>query len=322
MTQATRTGPIKQSSAAKAKRRSEKVAADAGALGHVLQPTEVPQHKWRTDLVPPILSFVVYGVPAPQGSKEFKGFRNGKPVLKEQSDALSPWRKAVREMARQAILDWSSRTGNTWAALDEPVMVSAVVTVPATAAATKRGDVYATGTPDLDKLERGIGDALAPSPLKPGEGEGYGAAAKEKIRSGLMEQRRKQAVLHDDSRIVVWDHCVKVYPKTTPDSLGYSGVAIRIWRMSDVEAAATTPTITRDDTQLMTTGDMRQWVRPATGETWPEITQRLLGEPQDTPNTTDPIRITRRTINDHGARRLLAALFAHGVDHPVAVTIE
>lgn len=313
---------IKQSAAARAKQRSAQAIADAGAPGHVLQPSEVPQHRWRTDLVDPILSFVVYGVPAPQGSKSFKGFRGGKPVLKEQSDALAPWRRAVREMARQAILDWSKRTGKQWEALDEPVMVSAVVTMPSTAAATKRGDIYATGTPDLDKLERGIGDALAPSPLKPGEGNGYGAAAKQKIRDGLMEQRRRYAVLHDDSRIVVWDHCMKVYPKTTPDSLAYSGVTIRVWRMTDLENASTLPIKTTPDGTWMTASDLRQWVQPATGETWPELTQRLLEEPQDTPDITNPITITKRTIDDHGARRLLNALLAHGPDHEVPVAIQ
>lgn len=313
---------VKQSKAAKAKLRSEKAVVEAGAPGYVLTPSEVPKHRWRTDLVDPILSFVVYGVPAPQGSKAFKGFRGGKPVLKEQSDALGPWRKAVREMARQAILDYTRRTGQPWSALDEPVMVSPVVTVPATAAATKRGDIYAMGTPDLDKLERGIGDALAPSPLKPGEGDGYGAAAKEQDRAELMEKRRKQAVLHDDSRIVVWDHCVKVYPKTTQDSLGYSGVTIRIWRMSDLESAATTPIITGTDSPFMTAGDMRQWVQPATGETWPEITHRLLEEPQNTPDSTDPIRITRRTVDDTGARRLLVALLSHGPAHAIPVIVE
>lgn len=316
------TSVVKQSKAAKAKMRSAKAVAEAGAPGHVLKPSEVPQSKWRTDIVDPTLSFVVYGVPAPQGSKSFGGFRGGKPVLKEQSDALAPWRKAVREMARQAINEWSRRTGDQWEALDEPVMVSAVVTVPATAAATKRGDIYATGTPDLDKLERGIGDALAPTPLKPGEGDGYGAAAKDKIRSKLMEQRRKLAVLHDDSRIVVWDHCVKVYPRTTSDSLAYSGVTIRIWRMSDLEAAAATPITNTPAGTEMTAGDMRQWVRPSTGETWPEIAQRFLAEPQHTPDPTEPIRITRRTVDDHGARSLLTALIAHGPNHRIPITIE
>lgn len=313
---------VKQSKAAKAKLRSERAVAEAGAPGHVLAPTEVPQHRWRTDLVDPVLSFVVYGVPAPQGSKEFKGFRGGKPVLKEQSDALGPWRKAVREMAREAILDHARRTGQQWKALDEPVMVSAVVTVPATAAATKRGDVYAMGTPDLDKLERGIGDALAPSPLKPGEGGEHGAAGKSKARADLMEKRRAMAVLHDDSRIVVWDRCVKVYPRTIQDSLGYSGVTIRVWRMADLEAAAATPIVTGAEGPQMTAGDMRQWVQPATGETWPEITQRLLEEPQNIPAPTEPIRVTRRTVDDAGARLLLSALISHGPTHLVPVVIE
>lgn len=313
---------VSTTKAARAKLRSEKAVANAGTPGHVLAPGEVPQVKWRTDLVDPVLSFVVYGVPAPQGSKEFKGFRGGKPVLKEQSDGLAPWRKAVREMSRQAILDWTRRTGRAWVALDEAVMVSAVVTVPATAAATARGDVFAINPPDLDKLQRGIGDALAPSPLKPGEGDGYGDAARVKIRSELMAQRRKQAVLHDDSRIADWDHCVKVYPSTIPDSLGYSGVTIRVWRMSDLEAAHSRPVVDGEKGSWMTAGDMRQWVQPSSGETWPEITQRLLEEPQEIPELTAPIRVIRRTLDEDGARRLLAELLANGPAAQLPVKVE
>lgn len=311
---------INQTKAARARTRSDSAIVQAGGPGHVLTPNDVPHHSWRTDLVDPILSFVVYGVPAPQGSKEFKGFHGGKPVLKEQSDALKPWRRAVREMSRQAIRDHTHRTGTPWVALDEPVMVSPVVTMPPSAAAKARGDIYATGVPDLDKLERGIGDALAPSPLKPSDGAGYGAAAKRKIRGQLMEQRRSQAVLHDDSRIVVWNHCVKAYPGTIPDSLGYSGVTIRIWRMADLEAAATTPVITTPDGQWMTAGDMRQWTQPATGETWEELSHRLLANPQQATNaTSDPILITRRTVDDHGAHRLLTSLLAYGPTHQLPV---
>jgi len=314
---------VQQTKAARARTRNQNAVAQAGGPGHVLTPGDVPRHKWRTDLVDPILSFVVYGVPAPQGSKEFKGFQNGKPILKEQSDGLKPWRKAVREMSHRAIRDYTHRTGKRWTALDEPVMVSPVVTMPASDAAKARGDVYATGVPDLDKLERGIGDALAPTPLKPREGDGYGAAAKAKIRAQLMNQRRAQAVLHDDSRIVVWDHCVKAYPGTIPDSLGYSGVTIRIWRMADLEAAATTPVITTPDGhQWMTAGDMRQWTQPATGETWPELTQRLLEAPQVLSEPTTPLCITGRTIDDESARRVLTVLCAHGPDHPVPVKVR
>lgn len=313
---------VRQSKAARARMRSEKAVADAGAPGHVLAPGEVPQRKWRTDLVDPVLSFVVYGVPAPQGSHAFKGFKNGKPILKDQSDGLAPWRKAVREMGRQAILDWTRRAGQTWVALDEAVMVSAVVTVPATAAASSRGDIYAVNPPDLDKLQRGIGDALSPTPLKPGDGDGYGAAAKEKIRAELMEQRRRQAVLHDDSRIAVWDRCVKVYPKTTPDSLGYSGVTIRVWRMADLEATHAQPVVAGEKGSWMTAGDLRQWVQPASGETWPEITQRLLEEPQETPESPAPIRVTRRAVGDDGARRLLTELLAHGPEARLPVEVE
>lgn len=90
----------KVSAAARARKRNNEVVDKAGTTGHVLEPGSVPTEELRTDLVDPVLSFVVYGVPAPQGSKSFAGFRGGKPILKEQSEGLDPWRTAVRQMAK------------------------------------------------------------------------------------------------------------------------------------------------------------------------------------------------------------------------------
>lgn len=313
---------VAQSKGERAKRRSEALVQQAGAAGHILTPAETPRHQWRTDLADPLLAFVVYGIPAPQGSKSFAGFRGKKPVLKEQSDALKPWRAAVRKMSQQAIRDWSGRTGRNWVALDEPVMVSAVVTVPATAAATKRADTYAMGTPDLDKLQRGIGDALAPTPLAPSDGKELGSGvAQKRAREALMQQRRALAVLHDDSRIVVWDHCVKVYPDTTPDSLaGYSGVMIRVWRLADLDASTRLPIRREAHGFTMAAGDIRRWARPASGETWEELAARLIADPE--PLREGPVAVLGRTVDDDSARMLLHALLAHGPDHhlPVEVT--
>lgn len=313
----------KPSGAVRAKARSAAVVKQAGAPGHVLSPGEVPRLPWRTDLVPPLLSFVVYGVPAPQGSKAFKGFSGGKPVLKEQSDLLEPWRDAVREMSRRAIQGWESREGRVWRALDEPVMVSAVVTVPATEAATARRDTYATGTPDLDKLQRAIGDALAPRPLKPSDGAGYGTDAKTKIRSTMMADRRKRTVLHDDSRIVAWDHCMKVYPATTVDSLGFSGATIQVWRMADLEVAARRPARTADGLAVMSAADVACWGRPLTGETWAQAAERLWADPGAVLAAADgPVVLRGRGLSDDALRTVLRLLALSGPTSTVAVIDE
>lgn len=109
---------------------------------------------------------VVHGAPATQGSK--KGFIRGKKVvLVEMDDKLPAWRAAVEAAARLA-------TGPNWATWDGAVSVSGTIQLrkPAT---TKYPDSPA-GAPDLDKLQRAIGDALT-----------------------------KSGVIKDDARIVHWD---------------------------------------------------------------------------------------------------------------------
>lgn len=311
------------SGAARARTKAAAVVREAGSEGHIVG--NVPHRPYRTDIVPPLLSFVVYGVPSPQGSKEFKGFRGGKPVLKEQSEGVAPWRDAVRRMTRKAILDHSKRTGRSWVPLDEPVMVSAVVTMAGTKAAQQRGDVYAMGAPDLDKLERAIGDALAPTPLPPSEGKGLPEAMRRQVRDKAMAARRAQSALHDDSRIVVWDHVCKVYPSTTVDSLGYSGVTIRIWRMRDLARADRKPLVAGPTKSLMmTASDLRQWSRPLSGLSWDEEAEREWKNPDAVLGATGPVVLRGQGIGSHGIRATLRALALLGpstlievVDEPV-----
>lgn len=307
---------------ARARQRNAQVVGRAGAPGHVLDPGAVPRWSWRTDLVDPVVSFVVYGVPAGQGSKRFAGTRGGKPVLKEQSDYVAPWRKAVGEMASRAVRDHASRTGKPWQAINEPVLVAATVTVPETDAATKRGDVYAQGTPDLDKLQRAIGDAISPTPVAPSEIKGVPEPMKKQARAKIMDARRKTCVLHDDSLIVVWDHVVKVYPKTTPDSLGYSGVTIQVWRISDLERAEALPVGTRDGVTVMQVQDIRQWARPLTRESWNTASQRLWADdPAAVLAAPERVSLTGRGITDEGMRSVCRALALYGPEHRLPVTL-
>lgn len=302
--------------AAAAKTASAQAIQTAGAPGHVLEPGTVPRRPFRTDLADPVISFVVYGIPAPQGSKRYAGHRNGQPVLKEVSDYLEPWRAAVRAMGVQAIREATKRTGRAWVAIDEPVMVSVVVTVPATGASDSRGDTWATGTPDLDKLQRAIGDALAPIPLGGDLGKGYPASVQKSLREKAMAGRRRSCVLHDDSRITVWDHCMKVYPSTTVDSLGFSGATVQVWRIADLEVVMRRPErLLPDGRATMTAGDLAGWARPWTGESWKDAAARLWENPHNVLRHLDAdVTLRGRAITDEPLAAVLAALAVRGPD--------
>jgi len=84
------------------------------------------------------------GVPAPQGSKRHVG--NG--VMIESSKKVGPWRKAVAE----ALSDIS-----TVLFAVGPVTVTAVYYLPRPSSVKR---VWPTVPPDIDKLDRGLLDAL------------------------------------------------------------------------------------------------------------------------------------------------------------------
>ena len=95
-----------------------------------------------------MLSFVVYGRPAPQGSKKLIG--HGQMV--EVSKYLKPWRQAVERAAEAAIArvpQWQPMTGALL------LRVSFSLQPPAKPV---RGMPYVR--PDLSKLVRGVEDAL------------------------------------------------------------------------------------------------------------------------------------------------------------------
>jgi Holliday junction resolvase RusA-like endonuclease len=95
----------------------------------------------------------VVGVPAPQGSKAFKGMRAGKPILVESSRKVAPWREAVERAARARI----ALTG--WVTLDCPVRLDVVFLLPPPKT-MPRGRTMPTTYPDLSKIVRSTEDAL------------------------------------------------------------------------------------------------------------------------------------------------------------------
>lgn len=95
-----------------------------------------------------MITIVVRGLPAPQGSKRHVG--NG--VMIESSKKVKPWRQDVVAAAIQ------SRNGA--APLDGPLRARIVFTLPKPKSSPKRKRTYADRKPDLSKLLRSTEDAL------------------------------------------------------------------------------------------------------------------------------------------------------------------
>ena len=121
-----------------------------------------------------LISFFVPGKAITEGSTRYVGMRGGKPIITHDNPELLAWRQKVADVAvlyaRQA--GWSLP-------LDEPVVVRVAFTLKRL---KKPQWSEAATVPDLDKLQRAIGDALG--------AEG--------------------SVLREDSRIYEW-HAVKQY---------------------------------------------------------------------------------------------------------------
>lgn len=115
-----------------------------------------------------LISFFVPGKPITEGSTRYLGVRGGKPIITHDNPELSAWRQKV---AQVAVL--YARQAGWELPLDEPVSIRVAFTLKQpkqprwSEAATK---------PDLDKLQRAIGDALG----------------------------AKGSVLREDSRICEW----------------------------------------------------------------------------------------------------------------------
>ena len=132
--------------------------------------------------------------PAPQGSKRHVG--RGR--LLEQSKRVAPWREAVDQAARLAVV--ASRLEQP---LDGPLSLEVVFTVRKPASAPKRRVTWPTtrDSGDIDKLLRSTFDALTTA----------GAIA-------------------DDSRIVEVV-ARKVFPGEGLDALETPGAVIRVWKL-------------------------------------------------------------------------------------------
>lgn len=133
--------------------------------------------------------FTVFGLPAPKGSKSFKGMsKKGHAILVESSARTKPWIEAVK-----------------WAVIEAgrpvvpgPVFVRIVFTMLKPKSAPKRRVTVPDKKPDLDKLQRSTWDALT-----------------------------QIGVIEDDARIVRCE-ALKVFPREHPDALDAPGAVIEI----------------------------------------------------------------------------------------------
>lgn len=154
-----------------------------------------------------MIEIVVYGAPAPQGSKRYVGTtKTGRGIMVESSKKVKPWRDDVKNAAEDWLDLQPVRT-----TLDGPLQVTMVFTLPKPASAPKRRRTWPDRKPDLSKLVRSTEDALSDS--------GFWA---------------------DDARVVEYARLAKVFPGEDPLALDAPGVRIRVERVvtAQLELAA------------------------------------------------------------------------------------
>lgn len=148
----------------------------------------------------PAFSLIVYGTPAPQGSKKPVGNRRSKkgnlvPVLVESSAKVKPWREKVHDTAHKKL-----RTLAGFTRLDGPLVGEMHFTLPAPQRMPK-DRVAPTVYPDLSKLLRSTEDALSTA-----------------------------GVWADDARVIRYRDLSKTYPNASARALEKPGVILHIWR--------------------------------------------------------------------------------------------
>lgn len=145
-------------------------------------------------------SFFVPGEPITEGST--RAFTSGQRVVvtHDRGPELDQWRLKVAHAAEAAAREagWEPRH-------DGPVAVTAAFFLPRPKSA--KGRIFPHVKPDLDKLQRAVGDALAPY--------------------------KRPGVIKDDSRIVTW-HASKYYSDDYK-----SGVLVYVSRVDEEGLSAT-----------------------------------------------------------------------------------
>lgn len=155
------------------------------------------------------MRIVVYGIPAPQGSKRpIRNQHTGKIATVENSPNLAPWRQDVKYAAEAAL---------TEAGRPQPfqgaVAVRMIFTLPRPATVKRNKRPWPSVAPDILKLGRAVEDALTAA-----------------------------GVWRDDCLVVEYTRLAKVYVGEDPEALDRPGVVIIIGELVDLEAITGTPT--------------------------------------------------------------------------------
>ena len=144
-----------------------------------------------------MIQITVYGSPAPQGSKSFKGMsKSGHAILAESSKAVKPWREAVKYAALERTRPPNHPDG--FAPLPGPLLVEITFTLAKPKSAPKSRRTWPDKKPDLSKLVRSTEDALTDA-----------------------------GVWQDDARVIDC-HARKVFPGEHPKALHIPGAVIEI----------------------------------------------------------------------------------------------
>ena len=149
-----------------------------------------------------MIELIVYGMPAPQGSKKFVGVtKTGRGLLVESSKKVKPWRQDVLAAAIRVREQFAAQCP-----LDGPLLVSMVFTLPKPASAPKKRRTWPDKMPDVSKLARSTEDAISDA--------------------GLWV---------DDARVVGYTRLAKVFPGEDPEALSSPGVRISVKRADQME---------------------------------------------------------------------------------------
>lgn len=149
-----------------------------------------------------MIELIVYGMPAPQGSKKFVGVtKTGRGLLVESSKKVKPWRQDVLAAAIRVREQFAAQCP-----LDGPLLVSMVFTLPKPASAPKKRRTWPDKKPDVSKLARSTEDAISDA--------------------GLWV---------DDARVVGYTRLAKVFPGEDPEALASPGVRVTVKRADQME---------------------------------------------------------------------------------------
>ena len=99
-----------------------------------------------------MVTFMVWGMPAPQGSKRFMGIKGGKGVMTESSKKVLPWRQDVGLAAEEAMRGRELLSG--------ALVLDIVFLLPRPASVSIKKRPHPSVKPDLSKLVRSTEDAL------------------------------------------------------------------------------------------------------------------------------------------------------------------